>query len=332
MTAAFSTSRPPTFDLFGNVISSPASAAGPMPSPSPIGPPGAKPGPQAVPVSRYRARDNDVVMPTSDTSGPLFTASSPSAGLQRSLENKLRARMGANGSPEYGLTWSLWDMPSGPPICRLRASARRISGSAFSGWPTPQAHDAHPRGAGNRQNPNGGAACLGWDARLAGWPTPRHSDSGPRGGTTGFGLRNDARLAGWATPTGRDYRHPNARSYAERGGGAKGEQLANQVVLTAGWVSPQARDGANSRGGATVAGRGAAIEPRRPGDGRGHWSDAEWFACLDGKARRIEPAVFPLADGVPGRVGMLRAAGNAIIPQVAAEFIRASIEALDGAT
>lgn len=83
---------------------------------------------------------------------------------------------------------------------------------------------------------------------------------------------------------------------------------------------------------APVAGRGAAIEPRRPGDGRGHWSGAEWLVCLDGKARRIEPAVFPLADGVPGRVGMLRAAGNAIIPQVAAEFIRASIEALDGAT
>ena len=75
----------------------------------------------------------------------------------------------------------------------------------------------------------------------------------------------------------------------------------------------------------------------RRGEGRaigepGPWSGAEWFACLDGKARRIEPAVFPLADGVPGRVGMLRAAGNAIIPQVAAEFIRASLEALDGAT
>ena len=28
-------------------------------------------------------------------------------------------------------------MPWGPPICRLRASGRRISGSAFGGWPTP---------------------------------------------------------------------------------------------------------------------------------------------------------------------------------------------------
>jgi len=37
----------------------------------------------------------------------------------------------------------------------------------------------------------------------------------------------------------------------------------------------------------------------------------------------IEPALFPLAHGLPGRVGLLRGAGNAIVPQVAAEFIKA---------
>lgn len=35
---------------------------------------------------------------------------------------------------------------------------------------------------------------------------------------------------------------------------------------------------------------------------------------------------FPLADGIPGRVGLLRGAGNAIVPAVAAEFIRAFLE------
>ena len=39
----------------------------------------------------------------------------------------------------------------------------------------------------------------------------------------------------------------------------------------------------------------------------------------------VEPSLFPLADGVPGRVGILRGAGNAIHPQVAAEFIRATL-------
>jgi DNA (cytosine-5)-methyltransferase 1 len=58
------------------------------------------------------------------------------------------------------------------------------------------------------------------------------------------------------------------------------------------------------------------------------WSNSIWLPCKDGKARRIspEPAFFPLADGLPGRVAMLRGFGNAIVPQVAAEFVRAYME------
>lgn len=50
--------------------------------------------------------------------------------------------------------------------------------------------------------------------------------------------------------------------------------------------------------------------------------------CKDGKYRTIptEPALFPLADGIPNRVGTLRGAGNAIVPQVGAEVIRAFME------
>lgn len=55
----------------------------------------------------------------------------------------------------------------------------------------------------------------------------------------------------------------------------------------------------------------------------GFWEGAEVFECLDGKARRIEPSIPPLAHGIPGRVALLRGAGNAIVPQVAAEFVRA---------
>ena len=36
-----------------------------------------------------------------------------------------------------------------------------------------------------------------------------------------------------------------------------------------------------------------------------------------------EPALFPLADGIPNRVGTLRGAGNAIVPPLAAEFAAA---------
>jgi DNA (cytosine-5)-methyltransferase 1 len=53
------------------------------------------------------------------------------------------------------------------------------------------------------------------------------------------------------------------------------------------------------------------------------WADLQWLPCTDGKARPVEPGTFPLAHGIPARVGRLRAYGNAIVPQVAAEFIRA---------
>jgi DNA (cytosine-5)-methyltransferase 1 len=68
--------------------------------------------------------------------------------------------------------------------------------------------------------------------------------------------------------------------------------------------------------------------PGRPGTERQRspWAKAEWIECRDGKKRPVEPGTFPLATGIPGRMGRLRAFGNAIVPQVAAEFINAFME------
>ncbi len=55
----------------------------------------------------------------------------------------------------------------------------------------------------------------------------------------------------------------------------------------------------------------------------GFWTDYDLLPCIDGKARRVEPGTFPLAHGVSARVGKLRAYGNAIVPPLAAEFIKA---------
>ena len=55
------------------------------------------------------------------------------------------------------------------------------------------------------------------------------------------------------------------------------------------------------------------------------WSDCEWIECSDGKARPTQPGLFPLAHGIPNRVGRLRAYGNAIVPQVAAVFVMANV-------
>ena len=60
----------------------------------------------------------------------------------------------------------------------------------------------------------------------------------------------------------------------------------------------------------------------------GAWSDVEWWLCRDGKARPSKPKIFPLAYGDPGRVGALKAYGNAIVPQVAATFIASFMNVL----
>ena len=242
-----------------SATSSAAYSAGRSRSSSPVGPMIDPSGPAPVPVSRFRRLDSAKAMPTNDTSGPLFTHSSPSAALQRSLENRLRARLDVNGSPEYELTWKQQDMPSGPPICALRASARRTSGSDCSGWPSPNTMDGIKRDGlrPSRIETNRTSGYLSEIAiQVAGWPTPRANDNNQGsqdkivtagsswlGQGRGATVATMAQLAGWSTPAHRDYRHPNLKTYAERGGGAKGEQLPNQVHhALAGWGTPTSQD------------------------------------------------------------------------------------------
>jgi hypothetical protein len=197
--------------------SSPASAGGNSPSGSLAYQTTLGFGPDPVPASLSALRAVDAEPTTSGTCGPSGIASSLSADLQSSLASRLHRALAESGSPLYGLTWKVWDMPSGAPICALRASAPRTSGSgcggwptttaqdasgsrrvgydcgnpgvtltdaammAVSGWTTPLAHDVSPRGSGNRKNKNGGGACLAWDAKgcvPAGWGTPTAMEPG----------------------------------------------------------------------------------------------------------------------------------------------------------
>lgn len=74
---------------------------------------------------------------------------------------------------------------------------------------------------------------------------------------------------------------------------------------------------------------GLPLEPKQETGRPRHanaWSRFETVRCADGKTRRFEPSSFPLAHGIPGRVGLLRGYGNAIVPQIAAHFIAAYLE------
>lgn len=61
---------------------------------------------------------------------------------------------------------------------------------------------------------------------------------------------------------------------------------------------------------------------------RGRWAAADWIGCRDGRWRPVEPGAFPVVDGTPERMDMLRAYGNAIVPPLAAAFVSAYLDVI----
>jgi hypothetical protein len=122
----------------------------------------------------------------------------------------LRARLDVNGSPEYVLTWKDWDMQSGPPICALRARARRKSDSGFTGWPTPCVADS----ASTRNS------------------TARRNKLPPTGIHAGHTLTDAVTLHGWGTPTSRDHKDGASIGMADVNG-LLGRQVWAYVEMTA---------------------------------------------------------------------------------------------------
>jgi len=163
--------------------------------------------------------------------------------------------------------------------------------------------------------------------------------------------------AGWMADSTNDRRTEHVRESREReiAGPLNATERAgvSRVEYTAGDGRQQRRtepSGGSTAGGCGAGGLGDSLIERSQGytgdgdDGEepgrldtqpngstpptGPWDRFGIVHCADGKARRIpvESSLQPLAHGLPGRVGLLRGAGNAIVPQVAAKFIEAYLQ------
>ena len=104
-----------------------------------------------------------------------------------------------------------------------------------------------------------------------------------------------------------DHGKPEADGPADRVGGWGGS-----LGIMANSESSESRKSQTGDGGKGV-GRGSQ---------ENFWHPCEWLPCRDGKWRPTKPGLQPLASRIPGRVGQLRAAGNSIVPEVGAEFVK----------
>jgi hypothetical protein len=196
-----------------------------------------------APVSRSAKPALSVAAKMSATYGLRSSASSASVALAESLASRLPALLGLHGSIMFTLTWKAQAAPQRRQICALLARGLRTSDSGSTGWPTPNAgpqNDGDTTWQARREvlkakhgNGNGFGMNLGQATQLAPWPTRMAGAPAQNGNNAAWNNdsgRRTVELTAWATPAARDYRHANARSYQERSGTTKGEQLCNQVV------------------------------------------------------------------------------------------------------
>ena len=320
-----------------SAISSPGSGDGRLPCVAQDGPTVALHGQHHAPANLSARQAKALGLLTSGTYGPPHIGLSASAALSWSLASNLAALTRTTGSTLYKLTWKPWTMPSGRLRFRLRASARRTRETALIGWPTPIASNG--RGAGNFNRQGGGkpsgSCVIGWldNTERDRWSARRNGDylgndgqqpyaDGENGGmsdTDGNGWQG--RLSGRQS-TGREV----VNGQAGCGGTACG--LADTV--RAGFrAQPKKSNEKNSIQREEANHASALRGADAAGPVNGFWRDADWLYCRDGKWRPVRPGSFPLADGVPARVGRLRAYGNAINIEAAAAFIKSYMAAVD---
>ena len=257
--------RQTTFEDLLGTTSSPASEDGTTPCNSPDGRMTDQSGQARVRANRSPSREKVREQATLGISGLLGSGSSESIALQRSLESRLQARLGTDGSILWRTTWKEKDTPLGRRYSRLQASPRPTNEIVFGSWPTPCGQDG-PNGG-----PSQGIDRLPGSAALATWPTP-NTPSGGRSttvekmdatGRTADGRKHTASLEHavkfvfWPTTPKQDSVGSRSRDYPKTATRNPGTTPTDAASL-ASWASPATRDykGANSSEHVTTNGTG----------------------------------------------------------------------------
>ncbi len=189
-----------------------------------------------------QAREVDSGANTTDSFGNFDPATSSWRTSQRCL---------VEGWQQYSETWPRSGMTRNGIAYRLPTLAR-LTGETESGlWPTTDSGvfgltvDLEKNEARRRRimaqgiNGNGfGIPLAVSKGKSASRPGLTPLDIAVRPEMAKHAERAKARRQNWPTPASRDHRHPNAKSYLERGGGSKGEQLPNAFggALNPTWV------------------------------------------------------------------------------------------------
>lgn len=245
-----------------------------------------------VKPSLFQERKKD--LKTKDICGLSSQNSLTSAGLQLSLENRLKRQLNTDGSILFKMTWKDAATPAHRRYCLLRALAHRTFDTDCIGGGLS---DANSNGL-NREKEQ--------QLRLT-----SSGSSSSNGDSQGIRLERET---------------VNGISHWQEGWEVERRQTCQSSDAYQQLANP---DSFGCRGRYSQSRLRTPIE-RFPINGEeqlfsrfNFWSGAEWRLGQDGKIRPVEPGTFPLAYGIPARVGRLRGYGNAIVPQVAAEFIKA---------
>ncbi len=290
------------------------------------------PDPARVNLSAVQADERGLL--TSGISGPIGTTSSKSAALQQSFGEQVASKDGLGWldlvqtdmeAKDYAFgAFDLSASGFGAPHIRQRLWFVADTDNAGSqGWiprgPDQEREDQHGHagrngathiGVGNTDLHDGrhGDRALTSDGQA-------RVEHGSASATIGLAdtQRNEQREGRGAGREGqaRDERGTESSGRGTTIGLADTASSGRQHEPSIQPTGVQSEEAGNEACGSELSGHSASSDG--PDKTNGHWRDADWLFCRDGKWRPVEPESCPLADGAPSRVGRLRAYGNGIV-------------------